>query len=173
MTIDVAVVGLGAFGSAALWRLAARGVDVVGIEQFGVAHALGSSHGSTRLFRTACLEHPGLVPLARHAATLWDELERESGTPILRRTGAVLIGPESGRAVGGTRRQRLPTGWRWRNCRSNRSATGSRNTHTFPITTSDCGTPRPASSGPKRRSPNHCDWRRRTAPTSGPVPAYS
>jgi sarcosine oxidase len=31
MRTDVVVVGLGAFGSAALWRLAQRGVKVVGI----------------------------------------------------------------------------------------------------------------------------------------------
>jgi sarcosine oxidase len=56
---DVVVVGLGAFGSAALWRLAARGVKVVGIERQAIGHPFGSSHGTTRLFRVACMEHPG------------------------------------------------------------------------------------------------------------------
>ena len=57
---DVVVVGLGAFGSAALWRLAERDIDVAGIERHGIGHQLGSSHGVTRLFRIACQEHPGL-----------------------------------------------------------------------------------------------------------------
>jgi sarcosine oxidase len=50
---DVAVIGLGAMGSNALWRLAARGVDVLGFEQFRPGHVQGSSHGQTRLFRVA------------------------------------------------------------------------------------------------------------------------
>jgi sarcosine oxidase len=57
---DVVVAGLGGFGSAALWRLAERGVDVAGIERHGIGHHLGSSNGATRLFRIACQEHPGL-----------------------------------------------------------------------------------------------------------------
>jgi sarcosine oxidase len=90
---DVVVVGLGAWGSSALWRLAARGVDVVGIERFGAGHGQGSSHGETRLFRVACQEHPDLVPLARRAGELWRELEEASGEELLRITGGITIGP--------------------------------------------------------------------------------
>src|SRR5258708_27064035 len=68
---DVVVVGLGAFGSAALWRLARLGVDVAGIERQGIGHHLGSSHGVTRLFRIACQEHPGLAPIALKSLELW------------------------------------------------------------------------------------------------------
>ena len=56
---DVVVVGLGAFGSAALWRLAQRGAEVAEVERHGIGHQLGSSLGATRLFRVACQEHPG------------------------------------------------------------------------------------------------------------------
>lgn len=59
---DVVVVGLGAFGSAALWRLAERGADVAGVGRYGIGHPYGSSHGITRLFRIACMEHTGLPP---------------------------------------------------------------------------------------------------------------
>jgi sarcosine oxidase len=45
---DVVVVGLGGFGSAALWRLAERGVDVAGIERHGVGHPLGCSGSPAR-----------------------------------------------------------------------------------------------------------------------------
>ena len=52
-SFDVVVLGLGGIGSAALCQLAGRGVTVLGIDHFGPAHAQGSSHGQTRLFRTA------------------------------------------------------------------------------------------------------------------------
>ncbi|MGO1509908.1 MAG: N-methyl-L-tryptophan oxidase [Actinomycetaceae bacterium] len=100
-TADVAVVGLGAWGSQALWRLAARRVDVVGIEQFDVGHALGSTHGTTRLFRELCLEHPGLTPVAGRARELWRELEEATGTELLRLTGGIMAGPPDGRVVTG------------------------------------------------------------------------
>ncbi|HXD27252.1 MAG TPA: FAD-dependent oxidoreductase, partial [Arthrobacter sp.] len=100
----VAVVGLGALGSAALWRLAARGLDVVGFEQFGIGHALGSSHGQTRLFREACLEHPGLAPMAAESRALFRQLEHASGRDLLRLTGGYLIGTPDSDVVAGTAR---------------------------------------------------------------------
>jgi sarcosine oxidase len=103
MRYDVIVVGLGAFGASALWRLARRGVRVAGVEQFRVGHPLGSSHGYTRLFRVACLEHPGLVPIARESGKLWRELESETGNRILDQTGGLMVGPGDGRVIKGTR----------------------------------------------------------------------
>ena len=101
---QVAVVGLGALGSAALWRLAARGLDVVGFEQFGIGHAFGSSHGQTRLFREACLEHPGLAPMAAESRALFRQLEQASGQDLLRMTGGYLIGSPDSDVVAGTAR---------------------------------------------------------------------
>ena len=51
MAVDVAVIGLGATGSAALHQLAKRGLRVVGFEQFAPGHDRGSSHGETRIIR--------------------------------------------------------------------------------------------------------------------------
>ncbi|MEV7230827.1 MULTISPECIES: N-methyl-L-tryptophan oxidase [Polymorphospora] len=99
---DVAVVGLGAFGAAALWRLAAAGVDVVGLDRFAPGHGFGSSHGGTRMFRTACLEHPDLVPLALRSRQLWRELGDAAGERLFEPTGGVLIGPRHGHVVAGT-----------------------------------------------------------------------
>lgn len=99
---DVAVVGLGAMGSSALWQLAERGADVIGIERFHPGHVQGSSHGSTRVFRVACLEHPTLVPIARRAKELWLELGERSGTAVLRDTGALMIGPRNSPVIDGT-----------------------------------------------------------------------
>jgi len=101
---DIVVVGLGAWGACALWQLARRGVRVTGVERYGLASPHGSSHGESRMFRTACLEHPGLVPLAQRSRQLWQELERESGAHLFDPTGAMLIGPPEGRIVGGALR---------------------------------------------------------------------
>ena len=99
---DVAVVGLGAIGSSAAWRLASRGLDVIGIEQHEPGHPWGGSHGRTRLFRVACLEHPGLTPIARRARELWRELEAASGRELLLETGGIMIGRPGSRIIDGT-----------------------------------------------------------------------
>lgn len=98
---DVAVVGLGALGASTLWRLAHRGISVLGIERFGIGHEYGSTHGATRLFRVACLEHPGLVPVAFRAKALWNELEEISGEELLLPTGSLTIGPPDSRGIAG------------------------------------------------------------------------
>jgi sarcosine oxidase len=99
---DVGVVGLGAWGSAALWRLAHRGVDAVGLERFEPGHALGSSHGGSRMYRLSCYEHRGLVPLARLSLDLWRELERSAGVPLVEPSGGLMIGALDGPMVRGT-----------------------------------------------------------------------
>ncbi|MEL6150211.1 MAG: FAD-dependent oxidoreductase, partial [Chloroflexota bacterium] len=52
-TYDVIVIGIGGMGSAALYQLAKRGQNVLGIEQFEIPHEMGSSHGLTRIIRLA------------------------------------------------------------------------------------------------------------------------
>jgi sarcosine oxidase len=98
---DVVVVGLGAFGSAALWRLAHRGVDIAGIERHGIGHQLGSSHGATRLFRIACQEHPGLPPIALKSLELWTELGERTGEQLVSQSGCLSTGSPQGHAVSG------------------------------------------------------------------------
>src|SRR3954469_17040295 len=56
MAWDVIVVGLGIMGSAAAHAVAARGGRVLGIEAHERGHALGSSHGPTRITRHAVEE---------------------------------------------------------------------------------------------------------------------
>ena len=96
---DVAVVGVGAWGSSALWRLAQRGVSVIGFDSQSVPNPYGSSHGHTRLFRVACHEHVDLTPVARRAKELWLELGEAAGQDLLHETGTLSIGPEDGRAI--------------------------------------------------------------------------
>ncbi|HEX9269338.1 MAG TPA: N-methyl-L-tryptophan oxidase [Candidatus Limnocylindria bacterium] len=102
--LDAIVIGLGADGSAAAAHLAARGAAVLGLEAFERGHALGSSGGLTRVIRLAYYEHPDYVPLVRRAWILWRELERESGTELLRKVGGVYVGPRDGELVAGALR---------------------------------------------------------------------
>src|SRR5688572_18693886 len=92
-SFDVIVVGVGAMGSAACYHLAKRGARVLGLEQFNIPHELGSSHGFSRMIRTAYYEHPDYVPLLRRAWHLWEEIGRECGRQLLHATGGVYIGP--------------------------------------------------------------------------------
>lgn len=93
---DVAVIGLGAMGSAIAAQCAQRGMRVVGFERFGRLHAFGSSAGRSRMIRAAYYEHPAYVPLALGAFDAWRALERESGSRLLHITGLLMIGgPES------------------------------------------------------------------------------
>jgi sarcosine oxidase len=98
----VGVVGLGAMGSCALWRLAAAGTAALGFEQFYPGHPYGSSHGLTRLYRLAALEGPQYVPLGQLALQLWRQLEQESGATILTATGGLMIGDPDSEVVRGT-----------------------------------------------------------------------
>jgi sarcosine oxidase len=102
MTFDVAVIGLGAMGSAALCQLAKRGVRAVGIERFDPGHDRGSSHGLTRIIRLGYFEDPCYVPLVRRAYALWRELEAASGQKLLTVTGIAEMGPPDGVLVRGT-----------------------------------------------------------------------
>jgi sarcosine oxidase len=99
---DVVVVGLGAFGSAALWRLAERGVATAGIERYSIGHNLGSSHGLTRLFRIACQEHAGLPAIALKSLELWARLGEQTGERLVLQTGCLSIGAPTSRPVKGT-----------------------------------------------------------------------
>ncbi|HTZ43162.1 MAG TPA: N-methyl-L-tryptophan oxidase [Jatrophihabitans sp.] len=100
---DVIVVGLGGMGSAAAYQLARRGLRVVGIEQFGPAHTLGSSHGGSRIVRKAYFEGPAYVPLLQRSYQLWDELSAEFGEQLFTRCGALMIGAPDSPVVTGAR----------------------------------------------------------------------
>jgi sarcosine oxidase len=89
---DVAVVGLGAAGSAAMWALSKSGKRVIGIDQFKPGHDRGSSHGETRLLRTAYSEGDFYVPLVRRAIALWRRLEKAGGKMLFEQTGVVYAG---------------------------------------------------------------------------------
>src|SRR4051794_8184350 len=92
-------------GSATAWWLARLGADVVLVERFAQGHALGSSHGASRIFRLA---YPQVeyVRLAQEALPLWRELEDDAAVPLLDITGAVDHGaPASVDVIAGALRE--------------------------------------------------------------------
>ncbi len=98
---DVIIIGTGAMGSCAAWRLARRGINVLALEQFSIAHALGSSHGETRMIRLAYYEHPDYVPLLKRAYELWREMEGESRRDLLFEVGGIYVSKQGGEVVRG------------------------------------------------------------------------
>ncbi|OQR91219.1 hypothetical protein THRCLA_09064 [Thraustotheca clavata] len=92
---DVVVLGVGAMGSSTCYHLAKQGYSVLGLEQYEMAHAFGSSHGKTRMVRKAYFEHPNYVPLLQRSYELWDQLAKEYGRQLFHRSGVLLLGPEA------------------------------------------------------------------------------
>ena len=98
---DVIVAGLGAMGGGACDHLAGRGLSVLGLDRLAPPHALGSSHGESRIIREAYFEDPRYVPLVQRAYECWSALERDTGRALLRVTGGLMIGPQDGTLVRG------------------------------------------------------------------------
>jgi sarcosine oxidase len=90
-TADVIIVGGGLMGSAAAYHLAGDGRRVVVLERFGPGHAMGSSHGDSRIIRLA-YDAPEYVALARDAYRQWGELAAAVGGRLMVRTGGLDIG---------------------------------------------------------------------------------
>lgn len=108
--VDVAVVGSGVMGSAAAWALGARGVHTVLLEQFGLGHTRGSSHGATRIFRFAYPD-PGYVRMAVIAREEWLRLADESGQELLVTTGGLDAGPDANAIAAALSECAVPHSW--------------------------------------------------------------
>jgi len=104
MTYDCIVLGIGGVGSATLLHLARRGLKVLGLDRFPVAHDRGSSHGDTRVIRLVYMEHPDYVPLVARSFELWRELEADVGEELYVETGLLQVGPANGTVIPGARR---------------------------------------------------------------------
>lgn len=100
---DVIVVGVGGMGSAVAYHLSARGLRVLGIEQFGAAHDRGSSHGRSRVIRKAYFEDPRYVPMLHRTYELWNELEQATGRQLLHFCGVLNMGPADHACIRGVR----------------------------------------------------------------------
>lgn len=90
-TFDVAVLGLGAIGSATVYQLARRRSHVLGVDRYSPPHQLGSTHGASRITREAIGEGVHLTPIARRSHQIWREIERETGQSLLSTSGVLII----------------------------------------------------------------------------------
>ncbi|HXG27131.1 MAG TPA: N-methyl-L-tryptophan oxidase [Candidatus Binatia bacterium] len=90
---DAIVVGLGALGSAAAYRLAAAGGRrVLGLEQFELDHDRGASRDVSRITRRS-YHRREYVELAIEAQEAWREVEAASGERIITWTGGLDLAP--------------------------------------------------------------------------------
>ncbi len=95
---DLIVVGLGAMGSAALYQASRRGATALGIDRFDPPHSLGSSHGDTRITRSAIAEGEIYIPFVRRSNEIWRDLEARTGRTLFHVSGGLIIGSDSSSA---------------------------------------------------------------------------
>ena len=104
---EVAVLGLGLMGGAALGALLDAGVDALGFDPVAAGSDRGSSHGSCRIFRRFNFENPNYTSLSDEAHAGWIRLQTESrqtvltDTPVLEagRPGSVMVASSRAAAI--------------------------------------------------------------------------
>jgi sarcosine oxidase len=109
-TCDVAVIGLGLMGSAALYALARRGADALGFDPLPVGSDRGSSHGSCRVYRRFNSESLAYTALSDQAFTAWQALESASGSTVLMPSQVLEAGPAGCAMVRDSRAAALAAG---------------------------------------------------------------
>ncbi|XP_074869776.1 peroxisomal sarcosine oxidase isoform X2 [Carettochelys insculpta] len=88
---DTIVVGAGVQGSFTAYHLAKQGRETLLLEQFPLPHCRGSSHGQSRLIRSAYpQEH--YASMVAESYRLWEQLAAEAGTQLYRQTGLLILG---------------------------------------------------------------------------------
>jgi sarcosine oxidase len=92
---DYIVLGVGGIGSGALYWLSRRaGQDVLGLEQFELFHARGSSQDYSRIIRLT-YHHRDYARLAPHSFSTWATIEEESAVRIVVKAGLLHFAPTS------------------------------------------------------------------------------
>ncbi len=98
---DYLVLGCGGIGSAAAYWLARRKPgEVLGLEQFAFGHSKGGSQDHSRIIRLT-YHTADYVRLTPYTYLAWAQVERESGLPLVLKTGGLTMAP------GGSRYQPL------------------------------------------------------------------
>lgn len=88
---DVAIIGLGAVGSATTYQLSKTPLNIIGIDRFHPPHQMGSSHGETRITRLAVGEGEDYVALAKRSHEIWAEIQAKTGKKIYHPVGGILM----------------------------------------------------------------------------------
>ncbi len=101
---DWIIIGGGGAGTSITYFLAQASQRTLTLERFQQNHPFGSSHGESRILRTAYSEKALYVPLVLRARRLWTQLGDEIGQEIFRRTGVLILGSAVSRMVRGALR---------------------------------------------------------------------
>ena len=80
------------------------GVRARGLDRFAPPHAMGSTHGGSRIIRKAYAEGSRYLPLLRRAYTLWDRLQQEWDEDLYDLCGGLNIGRSGSEFVASARR---------------------------------------------------------------------
>ncbi|KAJ6657221.1 hypothetical protein lerEdw1_002588 [Lerista edwardsae] len=88
---DAIVVGAGIQGSFTAYSLAQRQQKTLLLEQFPLPHTRGSSHGQSRIIRSA-YPQDYYTDMMGEAYRLWAELEAKTGTKLYRQTPTLILG---------------------------------------------------------------------------------
>lgn len=99
--MNLTVIGGGIIG---LWIAAeavSRGLKVRLLEQFDIGHDRGSSHGDTRIFRSAYWEGKEYVNLARKSIPMWEWLNSISPEPVFNLIGGYYAGTANSSLISG------------------------------------------------------------------------
>ncbi|KRQ17666.1 FAD-dependent oxidoreductase [Bradyrhizobium manausense] len=107
---EVAVLGLGLMGGAALGALLEAGVDALGFDPVAAGSDRGSSHGSCRIFRRFNFENPNYTGLSDEAHAGWIRLQAESGQTVLTETPILEAGRPGSAMVASSRAAAIATG---------------------------------------------------------------
>jgi sarcosine oxidase len=94
-SIDVAVIGAGAFGSWTAYFLRKSGASVALLDSYGPANARASSGGESRIIRMGYGADEIYTRSSMRALPLWQELFAQAGRPnLFQRTGVLWIAYE-------------------------------------------------------------------------------
>jgi len=107
---EVAVLGLGLMGGAALGALLDAGVDALGFDPVAAGSDRGSSHGSCRIFRRFNFENPNYTSLSDEAHAGWIRLQTESGQTVLTETPVLEAGRPGSAMVASSRAAAIAKG---------------------------------------------------------------
>jgi sarcosine oxidase len=92
-TYESIVVGCGGIGSAAAYWLSRQAAeDVLALEQFALGHDRGGSEDHSRIIRLS-YHAPEYTALTPHTYEAWSEVEEESGTRLVFKSGGLDLEP--------------------------------------------------------------------------------
>ena len=98
MTYHTLIVGAGINGLSACYHLSKSGIKNIGlIDRFDHGHSRGSSHGQSRITRSAYVDehYVRLMQLAHQNA--WPQLEKDANTQLIYPTPGCFFGPPGGK----------------------------------------------------------------------------